>query len=139
MPCSQQVKVTYDKDKRPIKYELLCSGQCDDDKKDCKRKEEEKIVDKKHVTREFCACNEGKADEPLTCHIVLYTVRKKKGEKVIEQYFKCEVDDKNKCPDGQKCAPWVVGTKRFDDDPEKTEANFFECQCVPEDKVWREK
>jgi hypothetical protein len=35
MPCSQRVRVTYDKDKNPKKYELICEGKCADGK-DCK-------------------------------------------------------------------------------------------------------
>jgi len=134
MPCKQQVKVTYDKKKHPLTYELLCSGQCDDDKKDCKRKEVPS--GKPNETKQFCACNEGKGDEPLDCHIVLYTVKTKRSE---EHYFTCEIDKTKKCPAGQKCVAVPVERDPFPDDATATLAYYFECRCVDEDKTWPEK
>jgi hypothetical protein len=116
---------------------LICEGECDD-KTACKKKPEEKLVGKIHVTREFCACNNGEGEEDKKCHIVLYTERKKKGGKIEQQYFKCEWDDKNKCPDKTKCAARPHSNGMFEDDPEKLKWMEFECACVPEDEAWPE-
>src|SRR5438128_425337 len=136
MPCTQQVVVTYDKKKKPLSYRLECSGKCADGT-ECKPKSE--TDDDTHTTREYCACKGGNGDESKPCHIVLYTVKNKAG-RTIEQYFKCESDPAEKCPDGKKCFPKIVGHTPFDDDPTKYKERFFECGCWPEDDdVWREK
>jgi len=131
MACQQQLRIKYDKNKKVLEYELQCRGQCDDGK-DCKPKSE--TDDKTHVTKEFCACKEGKGDPTGECYIVLYTVRNKTGDKIIEQYYTCE--GKKSCPDKTKCAAKVVG--RDQPDPDENVNVFVQCDCWPEDEVWPE-
>jgi hypothetical protein len=95
--------------------------------------------DKTHVTREFCACDGGQGDEHEDCHIVLYTVRKKKDGDIKEQYFKCEFKDEKKCPAKTKCAPRAFYNKPFKDEPTKMEWIEYACECMAEDDVWPEK
>jgi hypothetical protein len=141
MACVQQVVVTYDENKKPLTYELQCTGKCDDGT-DCKPKAVADKPDKKgDVTREFCACKE---DESEKCHIVLYTVTKKgKPKEIVEQYFKCEHAKKQKCPDKTTCAAIVVGRDPFpgdkDNDDDRYQKLYFECGCWSEDEVWRGK
>lgn len=126
MACTQTVKVTYDKKKNPARYELLCAGTCADGNA-CKKKT---TTDASGSTREYCRCTNGEDD---TCHIVLYTVRKKPGGKVEDTYFQCEWDPNAACPAATpKCVPVPVRSGTFADDPDSIEWMEFECQCVKE-------
>jgi len=139
MPCDARVKVTYDKDGKVTNMELLCGDVKCDDGTACKPNPA--TNDKKGSdNRQYCACKDGKGDEPTECHIVLYTVRNKAG-KVTDRYYKCEPEDKpdkKVCPANQVCAPLPVANNFFEDDPEKLEWVEIKCQCQSKDDVYPE-
>ena len=133
MPCKQTVKVTYDKKGNVVKMELNCQGTCDDDGTKCKKVEVP--IGLTGSTRAFCACKEGKGDEPWDCHIVLYTYKDDKGR--VTYQFTCE--NRNPCPN--KDVKLVCGPKPLDfpTEPDKIETLEFECGCVEESEVWHPK
>jgi hypothetical protein len=79
--CSGTVRVWLDNTGKPIRYRLICKGDCPQKKKCQKRSSE----DGHGTVREWCSCEEG---APTDCHIVLKTIgrgenRSRAGQKEI--------------------------------------------------------
>lgn len=91
MPCVGTVRVWLDQRGRPVRYRLLCDGDCPRSQT-CKKRSSR---DHHGSVREWCGCTD---TEPTDCHVVLYTIgrgenRARAGQKEILCAGGCESDD----------------------------------------------
>lgn len=134
MPCESKVRIWYDDKNRPVKYELICGGKCDDEsgKPPCTEQVWQKPAMK------FCGCKDD--TEPKGCQTYLKIV----GGVTTAECFtpKCLNKDGNVNPK-KKCVPQrvpVLGKSELPipDKDGKYRGKLgrtivWECACVPKD------
>ena len=132
MSCVSIVEVTFDKNGKPIKYHLVCSGKCDDGSECVNRS----VPNQHGGVREWCGCPTG--DEPTKCHTVIYRHghgESHPGKHVILCAGGCDEPQHCTLVEGDNSKPvpedpedgWLPEWKVYPQYKDKT--IFVRCQC----------